>query len=128
MVAKLAAVLGAAGAVCTYEATGNTHVDFMLTVQALERAGIPTASVVHEYGGPEGTDPPLIDFTPEAVALASSGGIDRPVRLPAVKRLIGAARLAQHDLAGETELSLTIQELYAVTATMNARGLVAREH
>jgi glycine reductase len=128
MVAKLAGVLGAVGAVCTYEATGNTHVDFMLTVQALERAGIPTASVVHEYGGPGGTDPPLIDFTPEAVAIASSGGIDRPVRLPAVKRLIGARRLAEHDVAGETELSVTIQELYAVTATMNARGFVAREH
>jgi glycine reductase len=128
MVARLAGMLGADGAVCTYEATGNTHVDFMLTVQALERAGIPTASVVHEYGGPQGADPPLIDFAAEAVAIASSGGIDRPVRLPAVERLIGAARLAEHDVPGETELSVTIQELYAVTATMNARGHVALEH
>jgi glycine reductase len=128
MVARLAGMLGADGAVCTYEATGNTHVDFMLTVQALERAGIPAASVVHEYGGPEGTDPPLIDFTPEAVAIASSGGIDRPLRLPAVQRLVGARRLAEHDLPGDLELSISIQELYAATATMNARGLVAREH
>jgi glycine reductase len=128
MVAKLAAMLGAGGALCTYEATGNTHIDFMLTVQALERGGIPTASVVHEYGGPQGADPPLIDFVPEAVALASSGGIDRPVRLPAVDRVIGAARLAGHDLAGEAELDLTIQELYAVTATMNSRGFIAEDH
>jgi Glycine/sarcosine/betaine reductase component B subunits len=76
-VAKLARVLGASGALCTYEATGNTHVDFMLTVQALERAGLPAASVVHEYGGPEGIDPTLVDVVPEAIALASSGAIDR---------------------------------------------------
>ncbi|MBI2217204.1 MAG: hypothetical protein HYU51_07900 [Candidatus Rokubacteria bacterium] len=126
-VAKLARMLRADAALCTYEATGNTHIDFMLTVQALEQAGVPTASVVHEYGGPLGTDPPLVDFVPEAIALASSGGIDRRLRLPTVERLIGGTHLAHRGEPAREGLDLPIQELYAVTVEMNARGIRARE-
>jgi glycine reductase len=126
-VAKLARVLRADGALCTYEATGNTHVDFMLTIQALERAGIPAASVVHEYGGPLGEDPPLVDFVPEAIALASSGGIDRRLRLPPVERVIGGDRLAHRGEPAHGPLDLPIQELYAVTVETNARGILAVE-
>jgi glycine reductase len=124
-VAKLAALLRADGALCTYEATGNTHIDFMLTIQALERAGIPAAAVVHEYGGPRGEDPPLVDFVPEAVALASSGGIDRRLSLPAVERVVGGERLAHRGELARGPLDLPIQELYAATAAMNARGILA---
>jgi len=124
-VAKLATLLRADGALCTYEATGNTHIDFMLTVQALERAGIPAASVVHEYGGPLGDDPPLVDFVPEAIALASSGGIDRRLSLPAVERVIGGERLAHRGEPARDPLDLPIQELFAATATMNERGAIA---
>ena len=127
-VAKLAAMLRADGAVATYEGTGNTHIDFMLTVQALERAGIPAASVVHEYGGPDGTDPSLVDFVPEAVALASSGGIDRRLRLPAVARVIGGTHLMHRGEVAADALELPIQELYAATVEMHARGVLAEEH
>jgi glycine reductase len=127
-VAKLATLVGAEAALCTYEATGNTHVDFMLTVQALERAGVATSAVVHEYGGPDGTDASLVDFVPEALALASSGGIDRRVALPAVDRVLGGARLAHRGEDAGGPLDLPIQELYAATVEMNARGIVAVEH
>lgn len=126
--AQLASVLGASAALCTYEGTGNTHIDFMLTVQALEQRGIVTTAVVHEYGGPEGTDASLVDFVPEAVALASSGGIDRRLRLPAVERAIGGSRLAHRGEPAEGELDLPIQELYAATIEMNARGVLAQEY
>jgi glycine reductase len=127
-VAKLAGLLRADGALCTYEATGNTHIDFMLTVQALERAGIPTAAVVHEYGGPDGTDASLVDFVAEAGTLASSGGIDRRLRLPAPRRVIGGTRLAHRGEDAWGPLDLPIQELYAATLEMNARGWRAEAH
>ena len=127
-VTKLAGMLGAEAALCTYEATGNTHIDFMLTVQALERAGISTASAVHEYGGPDGADASLVDFVPEAVALASSGGIDRRLALPAVERVIGGSRLAHRGELAAGPLDLPVQELYAVTVEMDARGFVAKEY
>ncbi len=127
-VAKLGGMLGAEAALCTYEGTGNTHIDFMLTVQALEGAGIVTSGVVHEYGGPDGTDASLVDFVPEAVALASSGGIDRRLRLLAVERVIGGSHLAHRGETARGELDLPIQELYASTIEMNARGVVAQEY
>jgi glycine reductase len=127
-VAKLAAILRADGAVCTYEGTGNTHIDFMLTVKALERAAIPAASVVHEYGGPDGTDPSLVDFVPEAQLLASSGGIDRKLQLPAVERVIGGTHLMHRGEVAADPLDLPIQELYAATVEMNARGIVAEDY
>ncbi|MGA8572748.1 MAG: glycine/sarcosine/betaine reductase component B subunit [Desulfobaccales bacterium] len=125
-VAKLAKLLGADGALCTYEATGNTHIDFMLTVQALEAAGIPTGIVVHEYGGPEGKDIPLVDFVPEAVAIASSGGIDRRLKLPPVAQVIGGTHLAHRGEPAQGELDLPIQELYAATIETNVRGVAAQ--
>jgi glycine reductase complex component B subunit alpha and beta len=128
LVATLAATLGVAGVLCTYEGTGNTHIDFMLTVQALERAGIPTASVVHEYGGPLGSDPPLVDFVPEARALASSGGIDRRLALPPVARVVGGTQLAHRGEPAQAALDLPIQELYAATLAMNERGIRAEDH
>ena len=127
-VAKLAGMLRADGALCTYEATGNTHIDFMLTVRALEGAGVTTAAVVHEYGGPDGTDASLVDFVPEAVALASSGGVDRRLRLPAPRRVIGGTHLAHRGEDASGPLDLPIQELYAATLEMNARGWRAEEH
>jgi glycine reductase len=126
--AKLARMLKADGALCTYEATGNTHIDFMLIVKGLEQLGIPTGAVVHEYGGAEGKDISLLDFTPEAVALASSGGIDRRIQLPAVERLIGGTHLAHRGEPARGELNLPLQELYAVTAEMNLRGHRAMEY
>ena len=125
--AKLALMLRADGALCTYEATGNTHIDFMLIVQALEQAGIPTGSVVHEYGGPEGRDVSLVDYVPEAVALASSGGIDRRVALPAVEKLLGGTHLAHRGEDARDELNLPLQELYAASVEMNMRGHRAQE-
>ncbi len=127
-VAKLCRMLRADAALCTYEATGNTHIDFMLTVQALERAGIPTASVVHEYGGPDGADPSLVDFVPEATLLASSGGIDRRVTLPAPARVIGGVALAHRGEVATEALELPIQELYAATVEMHARGVRAEAY
>jgi len=72
--------------------------------------------------------PPVIDFVPEAVALTSSGGIDRRLRLPRVDRVIGGARLAHRGEPAEGELDLPIQELYAATVTMNARGISAQAY
>jgi sarcosine reductase len=126
--AQLAVMLRANGALCTYEATGNTHIDFMLIVKALEQVGIPTGAVVHEYGGPEGKDISLLDFVPEAIALASSGGIDRRLTLPPVARLIGGTHLAHRGEPALGELNLPLQELYAVTGEMNMRGYRAQEY
>ncbi|MBI4322031.1 MAG: hypothetical protein HY675_26360 [Chloroflexi bacterium] len=87
--AKVARLLGAEGAIVSIEGTGNAMIDYMLTVKACEEAGIRTVALLHERGGPDGTDTPLIDFAPEADAMVTSGSIDRPVAMPRVDRVIG---------------------------------------
>ena len=48
MVANVARMMGVDAAVMTLEGTGNTWVDFMQAVKALERSGIKTVQIVHE--------------------------------------------------------------------------------
>ncbi|MCL5958637.1 MAG: glycine/sarcosine/betaine reductase component B subunit, partial [Chloroflexi bacterium] len=89
--AKVARLLGADSATISLEGTGNSHIDFMLTVKACEEMGIKTAAVLHEFGGPEGNDVPVIDSVPEADAIVTVGTIDQRVIMPRVERVIGGS-------------------------------------
>jgi glycine reductase complex component B subunit alpha and beta len=72
LAAKLAAELGAHGAIVTTDAGGNSHTDTMLTVRACERAGVRTVALVAEMGG-------LTDWVPEADAVVSTGNAEELV-------------------------------------------------
>lgn len=122
LAAQLALALGLDGVVLNQEGTGNSTIDYMLTVQALERVGVRTVAMVHEYGGPDGADPPLIDFVPEADALVSIGGIDRRVLAAPMERAIGGDVVVQHRRSAVAEQDVPLQELYAATAALTARG------
>lgn len=93
MVANVARMLGVEGAVMTLEGTGNTWVDFMQSVRALERSGVRTVQIVHELGGVEGKDWPVVDYTPEATAIVSGGGADRRFTVPAMERVVGGSEM-----------------------------------
>ena len=82
-------MLGADCAAMTLEGTGNTWVDFMQSVKALEKSGVKTVQIVHELGGVEGREWPIVDYVSEADAIVTGGGADRRFTLPAMKRLIG---------------------------------------
>jgi glycine reductase len=103
--AKLAHLLGAQGAILTIEGTGNSNIDYMATVGGLEKMGICAVPIVHEFGGPQGDDEPLFEHVNEAISIVSGGGIDRLVKIPSMKRVIGGERvhftdgeLAFHDI------------------------------
>jgi len=68
--ARLAAWLGADGAICTTFSSGNSHTDTMLTVRALESLGVRATALVTETNGG------LTDHVPEADALVSTGNED----------------------------------------------------
>lgn len=87
--AKLAQHLGAQAAVMSLEGTGNSNVDYMATIKALEERGICAVPTVHEFGGPRGDEEPLFDCAREAVSIVSGGGVDRWVTVPPMKRVIG---------------------------------------
>ena len=88
--AKMAKLLEAEGAIVTRGHTsGNNFVDFMLTVQALEKRGIKAVALTAEYGGKQGSEVPLIYYVPEATAIVSTGSLDYQPVMPAPDKLIG---------------------------------------
>jgi glycine reductase len=93
MMARVARLWGAQVAVITADVGGtggNNTIDFMHTIKACEQLGIQTVAILQESGNPDGSDPTLVDYVPEANALISVGGIGwRTPTAPAVQRVIG---------------------------------------
>jgi sarcosine reductase len=87
--AQLAMLLGADAALVSWIGSGNAFVDVMLTLRACERRGVKTTLVTYEYGGKDGVDSPLLFYTPEASAIASTGSRDRWIDLPAADKIVG---------------------------------------
>jgi glycine reductase complex component B subunit alpha and beta len=88
--ARMAESLGADGVLVTWIGGGNAFVDVMFTVRACERAGIKTTLVTYENGGKDGRDSPVLFYLAEADAVTSTGALDRPLKLPAMEKVIGA--------------------------------------
>ena len=94
--AKLAKMIGADGAVITWDSGGNDFMETIRTVQACEQAGIDTVLLSGEEP-PESGGPPLLEPLPEADAIVSIGfgGFDTGEDvLPAVERIIGYETVA----------------------------------
>ncbi len=87
--AKLAALLKANACMLTLEGTGNSNVDYMAAVQALESSGIAAAPIVHEMCGTNGESQPLFDIAPKAASIVSGGNVDQRFTMPAVDKVIG---------------------------------------
>lgn len=88
--ARLALAVGAQGAIVTTNVRGQRFLETVLTVQALERAGVLTVLMTEEEDNEGGTAPPLLVSAPEVVAVVSTGtgGVD--VTFPRVDRVLGA--------------------------------------
>jgi glycine reductase len=93
--AKIAKMLGAEGALITWDAGGNEFIEVIRTLQACERSGIKTVFLTSE-DDPTGSVPTMLEPVTEADAIVSTGffradllGID-PV--PPVERVIGNPR------------------------------------
>jgi glycine reductase complex component B subunit alpha and beta len=93
MMARVARLMGAQVAIVTADmggTGGNNTIDFMQTIKACEHMGLRTVAILQESGNPDGTDPTLVDYVPEADALVSVGGVGwYTPAAPAVDRVIG---------------------------------------
>ena len=134
MVANLARMIGADGVVQSIDGSGNIWVDFMLAARALEQANIRTVQIVHELGGVEGRDWPVLDYTPEANAIVSGGGADRRFRLPAMQRVVGGTEVTFNTseswgkrLDAASTMTVSANEMYAGFWMMQTNGFSARD-
>ncbi len=94
--AQLAVDTGVTGAIVTTNVRGQRFLETILTVQALERAGINTILMTEEEDNENGTAPPLLVSAPEVTTVVSTGtgGID--ATFPAVNNVIGAREPEAH--------------------------------
>lgn len=96
--AKVASMLGAQGALITYDAGGNDFMEVIRTVQECEHLGVKTVFVTFEEP-PSTNGPALLEPLPEADAIVSTGigyamrTADGRQTLPALARVIGALDL-----------------------------------
>ncbi|MDP6070480.1 MAG: glycine/sarcosine/betaine reductase component B subunit [SAR202 cluster bacterium] len=90
--AKMAQMLGASGALVTWDAGGNEFIEVIRTVQACENVGIKTVFLTSE-DDPTGDVPTMLEPVPEADAIVSTGFYNSALLdidpVPGVSRVIG---------------------------------------
>ena len=92
--AKMAKMLGADGAIVTWDAGGNEFMEVIYTVRAMERLGIKTVFLTSEDNPKGGVSTMLVPI-PEADAIVSTGYFHSVLvdelenELPGVERVIG---------------------------------------
>jgi glycine reductase len=95
--AKLASMLGAQGAVVTWDAGGNEFIEVMRSIQACERLGIKTVFLTSEDDATDGV-PTMLEPLPEADAIVSTGFFKNTTlgvpEAPPVERVIGLSHKA----------------------------------
>ncbi len=124
--AKLAAALGADGAIITEEGFGNPDTDLVMNCAKLERQGIPTVLITDEYAGRDGGSQSLADTTPLADAVVSVGNANEVVTLPPLARVLGHREQLEH-LAGASagsarEDGTLVVELQVIMGATNELG------
>jgi len=124
--AKLAAQLGASGVVLSQEGGGHADTDLMLCCAECEKLGIRTAMLINEIAGPRGDQPSLVDTTPYATAVVSTGNNDEVVSLPAMDRVLGGGEVTGVGPAAAA-FKTALGRMYTATNQFGALAMSARE-
>ncbi len=128
--AKLAKLLGAEGAVITFEGGGNATIDFMLTVKACEQLGIRSVAEMFEHGAVGSGEFPIVYHVPEADAIISHGASGEVITAPKVDRLLGGSpklSLYSGGIVEDASQSFTVasNEYWGVDWQLGESGFVA---
>ncbi len=124
--AKLAAQLGARGAVVSEEGYGNPDTDLCMNAKKLEDLGIRTVVISDEAAGTDGKSQGLADATPEMTAFISTGNVNEMIEVPPMERVLGHPEAIAH-LSGGADESLRKDgsmyvELQSVIGSTNELG------
>jgi len=125
--AKLGGLLGAQGAVLTWQGGGHYGVDVMLLCQKLERMGIPTVIITPEMAkNPDESG--FVDYVPEADAIVSVGNYEEQVHLPSMEKVIGGSKILETDYDASNEMVIPLRNLMGPTNRFGLERLTVKEY
>ena len=124
--AKLAKQIGADGVVMTQEGGGHADSDLMYCTQACAAQGIPSVMLINELCGAEGDQPSLVDTTPLARYVVSTGNNDQIINLPNMEQVLGGTSLLNVPDASQS-FSTALGRLYTATNQLGAYKLSVTE-
>ncbi len=124
-VVRMAKMLGADAAIISPISEGHGSVEMMMICRICEEAGISTALAVGDMTA-EKRDPGFTHWVSEADALVIAGDSHQKVRLPAVDRVIGGARVLYGDQAAAGELEVEARQLYGASNPAGKTRLMGR--
>jgi len=133
MMARVARLMGAQVAIVSADMSGtggNNTIDFMQTIKACEHMGLRTVAILQESGNPDGSDPTLVDYVPEADALVSVGGVGwHAPAAPAVDRVIGGPTVQPSIAQDPLDASgpLQVESWYGAIWKRSELGLSAED-
>lgn len=122
---KLAKLLGIRAVIISQEGGGHADSDLMLTCRACEQAEIKTVLIANELAGPQGDLPSLVDVTPEAGAIVSTGNNDEFLELPSVERVLGGTEIRGFPGPAAQALKTQLGILYCATNQLGVGRLTA---
>lgn len=124
-VVRMAKMLGADAAIISPISEGHGSVEMMMVCRMCEEAGIRTAVAVGDMTAENG-DPGFTHWVPEADALVAAGDSHHKVRLPAVDRVIGGARVLYGDQAAAAEIEVEARHMYGASNPAGKTRLMGR--
>lgn len=124
--AKLALQVGAEGVVMTQEGGGHADSDLMLCTIACAGLGLESVMLINELAGPDGGQPSLVDTTPLAKHVVSTGNNDQVITLPKVERLLGGTSLLGVADASQS-FKTALGRMYTATNQLGAYALGVAE-
>lgn len=126
--AKLAAQLGVQGVVISQEGGGHADTDLMLCAAETEKLGIRATILLNEIAGAEGDQPSLVDTSPFADAVVTTGNNDAVLALPAMDRVIGGDKIAGIAVAPAEAFTTPLGRIYTATNQFGATLMTVREY
>jgi len=114
--------------VITQEGGGHADTDLMLCAGECEKLGIRATILLNEIAGADGDQPSLVETSPFANAVVTTGNNDDVVALPAMDRAIGGDEIAGIPVKPAEAFKTPLGRIYTATCQFGATAMTVQEY
>lgn len=110
--------------IMTQEGGGHADTDLMLCTAACHRHRLKSVMLINELAGADGRQPALVDTSPYATDVISTGNNDQIIHLSAMTQVYGGSSLLRVSDAAAA-FSTALGRMYTSTSQLGAYNLQA---